>query len=72
MPTVAQIYYRRKTIRHVEAFPPGFRMIAGDAKATSPQPLRVTFWNCGVGGGVTPTSTVPTCPDADATPCGCT
>ena len=35
-------------MRHVEAFPPGFRMIAGDAKATSPQPLRITFWNCGV------------------------
>ena len=64
MPTFAQIYYRRKTMRHVEAFPPGFRMIAGDAKATTPQPLRVTFWNCGVGGGVDPTSTVPTCPDA--------
>jgi hypothetical protein len=63
-PNHAQIYYRRKTMRHVEAFPPGFRMIAGDAKATTAQPLRVTFWNCGVGGGVAPTSTVPTCPDA--------
>ena len=63
-PTHAQIYYRRKTTRHVEAFPPGFRMIAGDAKATGPQALRVTFWNCGVGGGVAPSSTVPTCPDA--------
>ena len=64
MPNHAQIYYRRKTMRHVEAFPPGFRMIAGDAKAASPQPLRVAFWNCGVGGGVKPTSTVPACPDA--------
>ena len=64
MPVHAQIYYRRSTERHVEAFPPGFRMIAGDAKATSPQPLRVAFWNCGVGGGVKPTSTVPACPDA--------
>ena len=63
-PSHAQIYYRRKTHRRAEAFPPGFRMIAGDAKATSAQPLRVTFWNCGVGGGVAPTSTVPTCPDA--------
>jgi Domain of unknown function (DUF1996) len=62
-PTFAQIYYRRRTIRHVEAFPPGFRMIAGSSKATTPQPLRVTFWNCGVDGGVAPTSTVPTCPD---------
>ena len=63
-PSFAQIYYRRATRRHVETFPPGFRMIAGSAKATSPQPLRVTFWNCGVDGGVRSSSTVPTCPDA--------
>jgi len=63
-PTFAQIYYRRKTMRHVEAFPPGFRMIAGSAKTTTAQPLRVTYWNCGVDGGVAPSSTVPTCPDA--------
>ncbi len=63
-PTFAQIYYRRRTIRRVEAFPPGFRMIAGSSKATTPQPVRVTFWNCGVDGGVAPRSTVPTCPDA--------
>lgn len=63
-PDHAQIYYRRKTMRHVEAFPPGFRMVAGDAKAASAQPLKVAFWNCGVGGGVRPTSSVPTCPDA--------
>jgi hypothetical protein len=63
-PSHAQIYYRRRTMRHVESFPAGFRMIAGDAKATSPQPLRVTFWNCGVAGGVAPSSTVPICPDA--------
>lgn len=65
-PNHAQIYYRRSTRRHVEAFPPGFRMIAGDASATSPQPLRVTFWNCGITGGVARSSTVPTCPDARA------
>ncbi len=65
-PNHAQIYYRRSTRRHVEAFPPSFRMIAGDAKATSPQPLRLTFWNCGVAGGIARSSTVPTCPDAKA------
>jgi len=63
-PTFAQIYYRRRTLKRVEAFPAGFRMIGGDSKATAAQPLRVTFWNCGIGGGVAPTSTVPTCPDA--------
>lgn len=63
-PTFAQIYYRRASTNHVEAFPPGFRMIAGNVKATTPQPLRVTYWNCGADGGVAPSSTVPTCPDA--------
>ncbi len=63
-PNHAQIYYRRRTQEHVEAFPPGFRMVAGDAKAQSAQGGRVTFWNCGVGGGITPATTVPTCPDA--------
>jgi hypothetical protein len=63
-PVHAQIYYRRRTASDVEAFPPGFRMVAGDAKATSPQSLRTTFWNCGVLSGMRPSSTVPTCPDA--------
>jgi hypothetical protein len=61
-PVGATIYYRRKTLRPVRAFPPGFRMIAGDATAGDAQPKRVTFWNCGVQGGVKPSSTVPDCP----------
>ena len=64
MPVRAQIYYRRVTQRPVEAFPSGFRMIAGDAKASSPQARRVTFWSCGVRGGVRPASDVPTCRNA--------
>ena len=32
-PTGATIYYRRKTMQQVQATPPGFKMIAGDAKA---------------------------------------
>jgi hypothetical protein len=64
MPVHAQIYYRRSTEAHVEAFPPGFRMIAGSAKATLPQERRVTFWNCGANGGVAASTDVPTCPDA--------
>jgi uncharacterized protein DUF1996 len=63
MPLGATIYYRRKTLAHVNAFPPGFRMIAGDARATTAQPLRVAFWNCGVLAGVAPSSTPPACPD---------
>jgi hypothetical protein len=61
-PLGATIYYRRKSARHVQAFPPGLRMIAGDAAATTPQPLRVTFWNCGALVDVRPQSTPPSCP----------
>lgn len=63
MPLRATIYYRRKTLDRVNAFPPGFRMIAGDARATTAQPLRVAFWNCGVLAGIQPSSTPPACPD---------
>jgi uncharacterized protein DUF1996 len=60
-PRGATIYYRKRTSDRTRAFPPGFEMIAGDGRATSPQSLRVTYWNCGPEGGVAPTSTVPTC-----------
>src|SRR4051794_16520278 len=47
-PVSMKVYYR--TGRHdpesVQAFPPGFRMIAGDSTATSAQALRTTFWLC--------------------------
>lgn len=66
-PLGATIYYRRRTLDAVRAFPPGFRMIAGSALARSAQDLRVTFWNCGALAGVPPSSTVPTCPGRRAT-----
>ena len=61
-PLAATIYYRRRTIAPVTAFPPDLRMIAGDARATSAQPLRVTFWNCGAAIPIAPSSTPPVCP----------
>jgi hypothetical protein len=64
VPMAATIYYRRGTVEEVSPFPNNFRMIAGDALATSPQDLRLTYWNCGIAGGVPPSSTVPTCPHA--------
>jgi hypothetical protein len=62
-PQAATIYYRRGTVAEVSAFPNNLRMIAGDATATSPQSMRVTFWGCGVASGVDRSSEVPTCPD---------
>ena len=64
-PVAAQIYYRRRTADPVQAFPAGLRMIAGSAKATSPQGMRITFWNCGALSSVPRSETVPTCPDAE-------
>ena len=63
LPVAATIYYRRSTLASVRPFPNDFRMIAGSSLATTPQSLRVTFWNCGVEAGVAPSSSIPTCPD---------
>ncbi len=62
LPMGATIYYRRGTLAPVRTFPNNLRMIAGDATATAPQGMRVTFWSCGALSGVPPSSTVPTCP----------
>ena len=64
LPQGATIYYRRGTLAEVSPFPHDLRVIAGDAAATAPQGMRVTFWSCGVVGGVGRSETVPTCPDA--------
>jgi hypothetical protein len=65
-PRGATIYYRRRTLDAVRPFPPGLKMIAGDAHTFEAQDLRVTFWNCGAASGMARSSTVPTCPDARA------
>jgi hypothetical protein len=64
LPRAATVYYRRHTLAPVQAFPPGFRVVAGNSKATGPQGLKVTYWNCGPLAGVRPQATVPTCPNA--------
>jgi hypothetical protein len=66
-PLGATIYYRRRTIERVSPFPQGLRMIAGNAKATSFQSFRVTFWNCGAAAGIPLSSEPPDCPDLQAT-----
>ena len=63
LPVAATIYYRRGTLAEVTPFPNNLRVIAGDAKATSPQGMRITFWSCGVVSGVDRSAEVPTCPD---------
>jgi hypothetical protein len=63
-PLGATVYYRRQTLAPVEPFPAGLRMIAGDAKAQSPQSVRLVFWTCGARGRVLPQSAPPTCDGA--------
>jgi hypothetical protein len=65
-PRGATIYYRRKTLEPVRAFPAGLKMIAGNSRATAPQDLKVAFWNCGAQAGVAPSATVPTCANTRA------
>ena len=63
-PAGATIYYRRKTLAPLRAFPAGFKMVAGDKSATSPQGMQITSWNCGAASSVPSSSDVPTCPNA--------
>jgi hypothetical protein len=57
-------YYRTggKDPASIQAFPAGLRMIAGDARATAAQPLRVTSWGCFGEAQMRPQATPPTCP----------
>ena len=48
LPLSATVYYRRLTTAPVRAFPPGLRMVAGNSHAVSPQPLSITYWDCGL------------------------
>jgi hypothetical protein len=48
MPTRAVIYYDRLTKAPVKPYPPGLRIVAGNAFAGSRQSTGVTFWQCGV------------------------
>jgi hypothetical protein len=62
-PAGATIYYRRKTLAPLRSFPAGFKMIAGDRHALSPQGMEITYWNCGATSTVSSSGEVPTCPD---------
>ncbi len=56
-PLMAVGYYVRRTTAPVRAFPPGLKMIAGNASARRPQSLSVVGWACG-GVGAEPRSAV--------------
>lgn len=63
-PSYVNTYYRpgSKSRSAVRAFPAGLRMIAGNGKATSPQPIRRVAWGCGANGVVRLYQQMPNCP----------
>jgi Tol biopolymer transport system component len=53
--------HTRRTVRPVDPFPAGLKVIAGDANARTAQSRRVTSWSC-VGQRAERSSTIPRCP----------
>jgi hypothetical protein len=66
-PVDATVYYRRRTLGRVRAFPPGLEIVAGNSHATAPQRTRIVWWDCGTHGHVAPSPRVPTCPAGGST-----
>ena len=61
-PSKVQAYYVMKAVKTMRAFPPGLRIIAGDAHARHAQSTQVTYWSCGAPAFHTaPSERVPTC-----------
>jgi len=60
-PERAIVFYVRRTIEPVQAFPPGLQVIAGSAAARTAQSRAITFWSCGPRGGGERFTSIPTC-----------
>jgi hypothetical protein len=61
-PLRASIYYRIRSVDRVHPFPPGLKIVAGNARATAPQSTRIVFWNCVYPPGpLKPSAAVPAC-----------
>ncbi|MGH2829410.1 MAG: DUF1996 domain-containing protein, partial [Actinomycetota bacterium] len=60
-PIMVNAYYTPRGKKAMAPFPAGLRIIAGDSRATSPQPLMITSWSCGPNGGVRDQSSPPQC-----------
>lgn len=62
LPKFTNVYYQRGTWRDVTVKPPpaGLKIVAGNAKATAPQPTHVVAWTCSGSGG-SGSATPPSC-----------
>jgi hypothetical protein len=68
-PRFANIYYQSagKPYETVKTIPRGLKVVAGNAMATTPQPLDVVAWNCGPDEDVALQATAPQCPSPTLT-----
>jgi len=61
-PEKAQAYYVLRGYGEMHPFPPGLKMVAGNAHAIRAQPMQVTYWDCGASAvRVRMSSTIPQC-----------
>jgi hypothetical protein len=59
-PLLAIAYYTVRIGRPVRPYPPGLKMVAGNAHAVGPpQSLAITWWSCGAFGGAKPSTEPP-------------
>jgi Domain of unknown function (DUF1996) len=66
-PLKATAYYTLRQFTTVRPYPPGLKIVAGDAHAPRPQSLDVVWWSCGPFSGVRRSSSVPRrCPARQA------
>ncbi len=63
-PVRANVYYRtaRRAPASIEPYPPGLRVIAGNAKATGPQSPKIVRWGCTGEAKPKGTKKAPVCP----------
>jgi Domain of unknown function (DUF1996) len=62
-PLTSIVYYVKRTRSDVAAFPPGLKMVAGNADAKSRQPKGIAAWSCGGVGGRPRYATISSCGD---------
>jgi hypothetical protein len=60
-PLGAVVYYVRRTLEPVQAFPQNLEVVAGSAAARAAQGSRITYWSCGGRRDVRVSAEIPTC-----------
>jgi hypothetical protein len=62
-PLRVSVYYQLRSIGEIKPFPPGLKIVAGNAAATKPQSTKIAFWNCAYPPGpVRHVASPPLCP----------